>query len=96
MPHVTSSRTKSDEATVTGTYHVSSSGSALHDAADIRWRKSSWSANNGACVEAAGLGGGRLAVRDSKNSRSDAPTLTFSSQQWQVFLSKVKNGRFDI
>jgi Domain of unknown function (DUF397) len=96
MPHVTSSRMKSDEAAVTGTQHVSSPRLSLNDSADVPWRKSSWSANNGACVEAAGLGGGRLAVRDSKNCGIDAPILNFTSLQWRVFLRKVKDGRFDI
>jgi Domain of unknown function (DUF397) len=96
MPHLTSSRTKADEAAVVGTHRVSSPRSSLNGSADIEWRKSSWSANNGACVEAAGLGGGRLAVRDSKDSANDAPILHFTSQQWRVFLRKVKDGRFDI
>ena len=96
MPHVTSSRMKSDESAVTGTHHVSSPGSSLNDSADTKWRKSSWSANNGNCVEAAGLGGGRLAVRDSKNQGSGAPILNFRSPQWHAFLRKVKDGHYDI
>jgi len=87
---------KSDKAAVAGTHHVGSSGSSINGSADIQWRKSSWSANNGNCVEAAGLGEGRLAVRDSKNPGSGAPTLNFTSRQWQAFLRKVKDGRFDI
>lgn len=33
----------------------------------LTWRKSSLSSDNGTCVELAGLPGGLVAVRDSKN-----------------------------
>ena len=35
--------------------------------AGLTWRKSSFSSDNGVCVELAHLPGGRIAIRDSKN-----------------------------
>lgn len=55
-----------------------------------RWRKSSHSAHDGNCVEVAPLPGSRVAVRDSKNPRS-SPAIV-SSQDWSVFIDKIKNG----
>jgi len=55
------------------------------------WRKSSYSAYNGNCVEVAGLGNGLVAVRDTKDARR-GPTLVFGPEAWGSFLSAVKNG----
>lgn len=57
---------------------------------DVVWRKSSWSAFNGDCVEVAGLGDGLIGVRDSKDS-TEKPVLVVSSRAWQAFLGHLKN-----
>lgn len=57
------------------------------------WRKSSYSAPSGQCVEyarSAGMG----AFRDSKNPTG--PTLLFPHEQVTRFLGAVRAGRFDL
>jgi uncharacterized protein DUF397 len=48
------------------------------------WRKSSYSASNGGCVELCWPESTAVAVRDSK--QQDGPTLAFSSSRWLAFL----------
>ena len=58
------------------------------------WKKSSRSAANGGnCVEVAVNLPGVVAVRDSKNP--DGPVLTFTSGEWNAFLTTVKHGKLD-
>jgi Domain of unknown function (DUF397) len=64
------------------------------DSFDLSWRRSSWSANNGNCVEAVGLDG-YVGVRDSKNDKPHAPVLVFASSAWHVFLRRAKAGQLD-
>ncbi len=54
----------------------------------MKWRKSSYSANQGDCVEVAALPDGGRAVRDSKDKAG--PILTFTSAAWREFLQAVK------
>jgi hypothetical protein len=58
---------------------------------NISWKKSSYSAANGNCVEVARLGGSYIWVRDSKNAA--LPALGFPRASWQAFLSDVKRNR---
>jgi hypothetical protein len=63
------------------------------DIAESRWRKSSRSAANGACVEIAELTGA-VAVRDSKDPHG--PRLRFDRGSWRAFISGVQAGAFDL
>ncbi|MFE1798512.1 DUF397 domain-containing protein [Streptomyces sp. NPDC059517] len=50
------------------------------------FRKSSYSAQQGDCVEVADTAVGGRAVRDSKQPESDGPLLTVSRESWHAFL----------
>ena len=52
------------------------------------WRKSSYSASNGHCVEAARFTDGRIGVRDSKVA--DGPVLRFTPEAWTAFLGELR------
>jgi hypothetical protein len=52
------------------------------------WRKASYSAGDGACVEVA-LADGRIVVRDSKN-RGDR-WVRYSARSWLAFISIIKD-----
>lgn len=61
------------------------------DAADLSradWRKSSYSAQNGNCVETAG-DGRTVAVRDSKDPVGHC--LVFVPSAWREFAARLKN-----
>ncbi|GAA4710615.1 DUF397 domain-containing protein [Phytohabitans rumicis] len=55
-------------------------------------RKSSYSGQDGDCVEIAILDSDRVGVRDSKDP--DGPFMTFTHTQFAAFLAAVKNGEF--
>jgi hypothetical protein len=57
-----------------------------------QWRKSRYSGNSGNCVEVAHLNNS-IAVRDSKNSNSQA--LSFTSSAWATFIRSVKHKEFE-
>lgn len=65
------------------------------DLSGARWFKSSYSSSGGDCVEAAHLGGGAVAVRDSK-SGDEGPVLAFPPATWDRFTTAVKSGTFDL
>ncbi len=54
----------------------------------ILWRKSSYSAANGDCVEVGQRVDGYIGVRDSKNV--SMATLGFTTAGWRTFVGKVK------
>ncbi|HXV91701.1 MAG TPA: DUF397 domain-containing protein [Pseudonocardia sp.] len=64
------------------------------DLTGARWRKSRRSNAEGACVEVAFLGDGRVAVRDSKDA-GRGPALVFTAREWAAFVGGVTDGDFD-
>jgi hypothetical protein len=70
---------------VDGAETASGAGSAR-----AAFRKSSYSSYNGACVEVAGLPGGLVGVRDSKDASSDR-VLVVGAAAWAALVAGVKN-----
>ena len=65
------------------------------DLTGARWRKSSWSGNNGGnCVEVARNLPRVVAVRDSKDP--EGPKLVFAPAEWEAFTDGVRAGEFDL
>lgn len=58
------------------------------------WRKSTFSSNNGNCVEVAANIPGIVAVRDSKNP--DGAVLAVTADEWSAFVAGLKTGQFDL
>ncbi|MFE2287405.1 DUF397 domain-containing protein [Streptomyces sp. NPDC059443] len=57
------------------------------------WVKSSASVGNGNCVEVAALGGGNVAMRNSRFP--DGPALVFTAAEIEAFVDGVKRSEFD-
>jgi hypothetical protein len=58
---------------------------------DATWRKSSWSASNGNCVEVTALCPNLVGVRDSKEA-GQGPALIFDGAAWRSFIDSLKGG----
>lgn len=58
----------------------------------LEWVKSSYSGNNGNCVEVAVLPAGGRALRDSKDPLG--PVLTFSDAEFSAFVAGAVDGEF--
>lgn len=58
------------------------------------WRKSTYSAMNGSCVEIGRLQPDRIGVRDTKD-HGVGPVLVFTSAEWSAFVAGAKSGQFD-
>jgi hypothetical protein len=56
------------------------------------WRKSTLSGNLGNCVEVAVLGGGEVAVRNSRHPAG--PALVFTPAEWAAFVGGVHRDEF--
>lgn len=63
-------------------------------AAATTWRKASYSAANGGCVEVATVPGW-VGVRDTKLG-PDSPVLAFTPHEWDAFTAGVRGGEFDL
>jgi hypothetical protein len=64
------------------------------DLSRAKWRKSTRSQTNGACVEVADNLADVVAVRDSKHPTG--PVLTFNPTEWEAFVTGAKDGEFDL
>lgn len=61
-----------------------------NDISTASWIKSSHSGPQGACVEVAWLDDDHVGVRDSKNPTG--PALTFTSGEWAVLATGIRQG----
>lgn len=63
------------------------------DLTTVAWCKSSFSGNNGTCVEAAALVDGRVAVRNS--NRPGEGVVFFTRAEMAAWIKGVKHDEFD-
>lgn len=66
---------------------------AAPDLTTARWRTSSFSGNNGTCVQIAALPNGRIALRNS-NHPHDAVIL-FTHAEINTWINRIKTGEYD-
>lgn len=64
-----------------------------YDLSHAAWRTSSYSGQNGSCVEVARTLSGFVAVRDSKDR--SGPVLAFAPDEWRAFTTAIQAGEFD-
>ena len=60
---------------------------------NTHWRTSSFSGNNGTCVEVTALPDGRIAMRNSNHP--DTGVLLFTRAEMNAWIKGVKAGEFD-
>ena len=65
-----------------------------YDLSRAAWRISSYSGQNGACVEVARNLLGVVAVRDSKDQ--GGPVLAIGPEEWRDFTARLKAGQIDL
>jgi hypothetical protein len=58
-----------------------------NELARATWRTATYTQGNGACVEVAGLSGGRVAVRDTKDRTG--PAIVMTADGWRTFLAST-------
>jgi len=63
------------------------------DRPEAQWRTSSFSGDNGNCVQLAALPDGSVGVRDSKDP--DGGLLAFTRAEITAFLAGARAGEFD-
>jgi hypothetical protein len=68
-------------------------GMSARQLSGATWRKSERSGAVGNCVEVAPLGGGVVAVRNSRYP--DGPALIYTRDEIAAFLFGAKDGEFD-
>jgi hypothetical protein len=71
-----------------------SSFSAAGNCLEAAFKKASFSAHNGGCVEAALSSAGGVLVRDTKDRSK--PAHEFTAGEWDAFVKGVKAGEFDL
>lgn len=73
-------------------------GTTVADISRTSWRKSSYSAMNGSCVEIGRVQSHRIGdligIRDTKDQGA-GPVLLFTDGEWSAFVAGVKSGQFD-
>jgi hypothetical protein len=67
--------------------------STSHELDAAPWCKSSFSGDQGACVETAPLADGRIAVRNSNHH--EASTVFFTRAEMDAWIKGCKAGEFD-
>ncbi len=62
--------------------------------ADAKWQRSTYSSQNGNCVEVAVLPTGEVAMRNSRDPQGSA--LVYTRQELAAFVAGAKDGEFDM
>lgn len=66
------------------------------DLSSARWRKSTYSGNNGGnCVEVGQAADGLILVRDTKDDGKGV-IHRFTPAEWRAFVAGVRSGEFDL